>query len=165
MYLLRENGAYRKVNVAIGFEKVLLADFNEVPGLMRKFIQYVNSASFMNSHPIKQACLIHYNFVQIHPFKDGNGRISRLLMNYVLLRGKYPITIIENADKQTYFRSIAEHKGKSHSTKPVQSPFCNFLMNQIILTFKDNLDSYISIKKRHTGTRYKFANTPILGDA
>ncbi|KHJ39077.1 adenosine monophosphate-protein transferase SoFic [Pedobacter glucosidilyticus] len=59
-----------------------------------------------NLHPVKLAAMLHYKFVRIHPFDDGNGRVSRLLMNYVLLKHNYPPIIIKSADKQNYLRAL-----------------------------------------------------------
>lgn len=57
-------------------------------------------------HPVELAALFHYKFVCIHPFDDGNGRISRLLMNYVLLRNYLPPVIIKAADKRNYLQAL-----------------------------------------------------------
>lgn len=57
-------------------------------------------------HPVVLAALLHYRFVLIHPFDDGNGRISRLLMNYVLLRNDLPPVIIKSSDKKNYLFAL-----------------------------------------------------------
>lgn len=57
-------------------------------------------------HPVELAALFHYKFVCIHPFDDGNGRISRLLMNYVLLRNDLPPVIIKSVDKRNYLQAL-----------------------------------------------------------
>ena len=57
-------------------------------------------------HPVVKAAFLHYKFVRIHPFDDGNGRVSRLLMNYHMLRNGYPPIIIKTDDKQEYFASL-----------------------------------------------------------
>lgn len=60
---------------------------NEVYGMMDNFINYFNG--YDNTNPIVKACLIHYYFVYIHPFFDGNGRTSRALMHMYLIRNGY----------------------------------------------------------------------------
>src|SRR5205823_1964159 len=57
-------------------------------------------------HPVVLAAMLHYKFVRIHPFDDGNGRISRLLMNYVLLQHNLPPVIIKSADKKNYLFAL-----------------------------------------------------------
>jgi Fic family protein len=57
-------------------------------------------------HPLELAALLHYKFVCIHPFDDDNGRISRLLMNYVLLKNSLPPVIIKTADKKAYLNAL-----------------------------------------------------------
>lgn len=57
-------------------------------------------------HPVVTAALLHYRFVRVHPFDDGNGRISRLLLNYHLLRNELPPIVIKSADKQNYLFAL-----------------------------------------------------------
>jgi Fic family protein len=57
-------------------------------------------------HPVELAARFHYDFVCIHPFDDGNGRIARLLMNYVLLRNDLPPVIIKSEDKRNYLNAL-----------------------------------------------------------
>ena len=59
-----------------------------------------------NPHPIVLATKLHHDFVLIHPFDDGNGRVARLLVNYVLLRSGYPPVIIRSDDKPAYLTAL-----------------------------------------------------------
>jgi hypothetical protein len=52
------------------------------------------------------SAMLHYNFVRINPFDDGNGRVSRLLMNYVLLKNKLPLVVVKSADKKNYLNAL-----------------------------------------------------------
>jgi Fic family protein len=73
----------------------------ETPILMHELIDWYRKEE-TKMHPIKLAAMLHYKFVRIHPFDDGNGRIARLLMNYVLLKSDIPPVIIKSSDKQNY---------------------------------------------------------------
>ncbi|MCP4457983.1 MAG: Fic family protein [Cytophagales bacterium] len=57
-------------------------------------------------HPVHLAAEFHYKFVCIHPFDDGNGRVARLIMNYILLRNNYPPVIIKSDDKESYLTAL-----------------------------------------------------------
>ena len=57
-------------------------------------------------HPVKLAALFHFKYVYIHPFIDGNGRSARLLMNLILLRNGYPLTVIRNTDRVDYMSAL-----------------------------------------------------------
>lgn len=79
----------------------------ETPILMGELIQwYRNEEGKAELHPVALAASLHYKFVRIHPFDDGNGRISRLLMNYVLLKHNLPPIIIKSSDKKKYLFAL-----------------------------------------------------------
>lgn len=56
--------------------------------------------------PVLLASLLHYRFVRIHPFDDGNGRTARLLMNYVLVKNNLPLVVIKSAEKKDYLAAL-----------------------------------------------------------
>ena len=79
----------------------------DTPIKMNELIQWYNTEIEKNEmHPVALAALLHYKFVLIHPFDDGNGRISRLLMNYVLLKNNLPPIIIKTAEKKKYLNAL-----------------------------------------------------------
>src|SRR5262249_25409278 len=57
-------------------------------------------------HPVLRATQAHYRLTSIHPFRDGNGRTARLLMNLFLLRAGYPIAVIDCAKRSAYIDSL-----------------------------------------------------------
>jgi Fic family protein len=57
-------------------------------------------------HPVYLAALVHLKLVTIHPFGDGNGRLSRLFMNYVLNRHGYPMIIVDYTDRNSYYNAL-----------------------------------------------------------
>lgn len=73
---------------------------------MQELLDWYNEVG--ESDPIEVAALLHYRFVCIHPFDDGNGRVSRLLMNYHLMRCGLPPVIIKSKDKTSYLRALNE---------------------------------------------------------
>jgi Fic family protein len=57
-------------------------------------------------HPLELAAWCHWKFVRIHPFQDGNGRIARIIMNYVLHNNGYPMIDIKTKERQRYFDAL-----------------------------------------------------------
>lgn len=79
----------------------------DTPIKMNELIQWYNAEIEKDElHPIALAALLHYKFVLIHPFDDGNGRISRLLMNYVLIKNGLPPIIIKTTEKNKYLNAL-----------------------------------------------------------
>ena len=64
-------------------------------------------------HPFVLACLIHAQFVEIHPFEDGNGRTGRALMNWILMEAKYPKIFVPVKLRQKYYEAIDVHNEKN----------------------------------------------------
>ena len=74
--------------------------------LMRKFLDWLNDPENMLLHPVRFAALAHYKLVYIHPFTDGNGRTSRLLMNWILMQNGFPPVIIRKQDRLSYYQHL-----------------------------------------------------------
>jgi fido (protein-threonine AMPylation protein) len=73
-------------------------------------------------HPIELASWVHWFFVKIHPFQDGNGRISRLLMNFILYKNKFALIDIKTKEKQVYFNAL-ERCNYLNNAKPLVQRF------------------------------------------
>lgn len=63
----------------------------DVSGLIDEFVEFVHSRAFMANHPVVRALLAHFFLVTIHPFGDGNGRVSRLVEAGILYQGDYNV--------------------------------------------------------------------------
>ena len=63
----------------------------DVSGLVDRFVDFVNAGPFLAQHPVVRALLAHFFLVTIHPFGDGNGRVSRLVEAGILFQGGYNV--------------------------------------------------------------------------
>jgi Fic family protein len=98
-------GRYRNENVLISGARHIPAKFHEIGDLMQRLIaEYRNE--WKAFHPVVKATLLHGEFVKIHPFIDGNGRTSRLLMNFELMKNGYSPIIIKNDERARYYDVI-----------------------------------------------------------
>lgn len=77
-----------------------------VEPLLEEFVDWMNSEEMQDLHPVEFAALAHYKLVYIHPFMDGNGRTSRLLMNLVLMRAGFPPVIVKVSDRHEYYEAL-----------------------------------------------------------
>jgi Fic family protein len=72
----------------------------------RYMAQFIDQINGMDEGPITRAVLTHWGFVHVHPLMDGNGRLARLLMNYMLAGSGLPWTTIRAEERPTYFRAL-----------------------------------------------------------
>lgn len=79
----------------------------ETPALMNDLIAWYNEAEQNKQYtPMQLAILFHYRYIRIHPFEDGNGRIARLMVNYILARHGLPMMVVYSKKKQEYLESL-----------------------------------------------------------
>lgn len=81
----------------------------ETPALMTDLVNWFNEAeSAGKMTPVELATLFHYRYIRIHPFEDGNGRIARLMVNYILSRHGWPMIVVRNKRKNEYIDALHE---------------------------------------------------------
>ena len=98
-------GKYRTTNVIISGAEHKPPQSFEVQSKMEEFIKNYNE-NITKLHPIELASFVHIEFVKIHPFLDGNGRTSRLLMNLELIKAGFPPVVIELEDRLEYYKAL-----------------------------------------------------------
>ncbi len=92
------------------------APAKDVPGLLEEIVSWYekNQTKF---RPLVLAAIVHNQFEHIHPFADGNGRVGRLLLNFVLLKNSYPPINITLEDRAEYY-SVLEAYSKDQDIRP-----------------------------------------------
>lgn len=79
----------------------------ETPSLMADLVDWYNSAEKEGKlSPVELAALFHYRYIRIHPFEDGNGRIARLMVNFILARHDYPMIVVRSRKKSEYLEAL-----------------------------------------------------------
>lgn len=117
------------------------ASETETPAMMQDLVEWYNKVSKEGLlTPVELAALLHYRFIRIHPFEDGNGRVARLLVNFVLFRHGYPMLIVQTKDKNNYLRTL-NRCDVAVGLEPVQGanasldkirPFVDYLEKELI---------------------------------
>ena len=79
----------------------------ETPSLMTDLVDWYNASEQEGKlSPVELAALFHYRYIRIHPFEDGNGRIARLMVNYILARHGWPMIVVRNRIKNDYLEAL-----------------------------------------------------------
>ncbi|CAD1471000.1 unnamed protein product [Heterotrigona itama] len=99
-----QGGQFRRTQVYVGGH--VPPGPGDIHYLMEEFALWLNSERAIRMHPVRYAALAHYKLVHIHPFSDGNGRTSRLLMNMILMQAGYPPVIIHKQHRHTYYENL-----------------------------------------------------------
>jgi Fic family protein len=108
----------------------------KLPRLMRQCEDLVNG---VEGHPAVRGILAHLEFVTVHPYADGNGRLARLLMNVALLGEGVPWVTIRNDDRPQYFTAL--HAAQVHGDP---MPFTRFVLGYVRRSLE-------AMQERHAG--------------
>ena len=160
-------GVYRKENVLISGAEHTPPDYIHVPDKMKNLIKcYQNQ--WKSLHPAKRGALLHIDFVEIHPFVDGNGRTSRLLQNFELMKAGFPPIVIKKEKRLEYYNALdkAHTKGQIEDFIKLSAECLSESMDLYLETIKKennikNSNSRQSIKKSKT-SKEKTVTSPHL---
>ncbi len=118
-------GRYRSLQVYIrGVERVP-APPEQVPSDMRALLSWYTK-NRNKHHPVVVAIYFHVGFELIHPFVDGNGRVGRLLMNFILHKNRHPMVNIPNLQRNRYYDVLNEAQVNGN-----HRPFIEFIVELI----------------------------------
>ncbi|MCX6749134.1 MAG: Fic family protein [Candidatus Pacearchaeota archaeon] len=128
-------GKFRNVNVVVknSAGQILHAGVprEELDDYLDDFIKWHNENK-NKFKPLVLAAILHNQFEHIHPFQDGNGRVGRLLLNFILLKNNYPPINIMLEDRVEYYRTLQEYSRNDNLKFTLK-----FLIKQYKKTLKD----------------------------
>lgn len=130
------NGEFRKGNVTVSGS--YFPNFDKVERLVNELVQWINEAKPGTlKEKLELSFDAHFNLVSIHPFYDGNGRTSRLLMNGMQHKWGLPMGVVYLEDKQAYYEAII--KSRELQSK---EPFREFMFSQYAKLLSQTLEAY-----------------------
>lgn len=144
-------GMFRKGNVSAGGS--YFVGYDKVPDYTERLCERLrDQLATANNFPAKLrlSFVAHFDLVSIHPFYDGNGRTSRLLMNFVQEYFGLPLAIVYQQDKNDYFEALIASR-KQENTKPFEDFMANQyqkFLSQEIRQYKKDISRTLLPKKR-----------------
>lgn len=124
-------GRYRQASVRIAGSNFKLPTPEKVPQLIKNLIYWYKKNKNTHSQ-FELAIIISMKFVTIHPFIDGNGRVSRLIMNFLLSKKKYPWINIYNKQRQKYLEAVRKANDENY----------DLIFPLLIKTLEENLKDF-----------------------
>ncbi|MCF0040540.1 Fic family protein [Dyadobacter fanqingshengii] len=131
-------GDFRLLNVSAGIGGKSYLNYSKVPAAMEALCAEFgkNLGADLSLTDINDlAFLLHYQFVTIHPFADGNGRTGRLLMNFVQASYNKPLTMISSKNKVGYIESLVQTRKQENI-----EIFLNFMREQHLAYLKQEIE-------------------------
>ncbi len=142
--ILMENimpgGIYRNVDVYISGAEHTPPSPSDMYAQIKVFYMDLSEKTFEN--PIECAAWTHAEFVRIHPFVDGNGRTSRLIMNYQLMANALLPISIKKESRLEYFNALEAYAVTGDSS---------LFQKMIAILEEEQLDKYLNMYKGKTG--------------
>jgi|AntAceMinimDraft_18_1070375.scaffolds.fasta_scaffold43625_2 Fic family protein len=119
-------GKIRNHGVRISMSKFMPPLHIELDTLLHEFFKWYSNNK-RKIHPVELAALVHLKFVTIHPFSDGNGRLSRLMMNFILKKHKFPMFDIPYEKRDSYYTALERSQVKKEDHIFIQWFFKRYL--------------------------------------
>ena len=92
--------------VAVGGRRVLYTLPQDVTAEMDKLLTWYRDETSRGTHPVIITSVFHHRFTRIHPFDDGNGRLGRLLLNFILMEQNYVPLILPVSEREAYIAAL-----------------------------------------------------------
>ncbi len=127
-------GVYRKEQVFISGAKHRPLAHYLIQEKMEQMMNWYHTEG-VDFHPVERGAMLHAIFVGIHPFIDGNGRTSRLLLNLEMMKDGFPPVIIKVENRLAYYEAL----DKAHTTEDYRD-FIALVEREV----EDSLDLYLS---------------------
>lgn len=145
-------GVFRKGNVSAG--NTYFPNYDKVERLTSELAKLIKKRMEQPMSVEQQLNLsfdAHYHLVAIHPFYDGNGRTSRLIMNFIQAKYELPLAIVHSENKAAYIEAIVK-------TKETEEPehFRNFMLNEYISLLQNEIAKYQEMYKSSKGKGFSF---------
>ena len=145
-------GEFRKGNVTAG--QTYFPNFDKVQKLMDELVLTINEKMKLPltiEEKLNLSFDAHFNMVSIHPFYDGNGRASRLLMNYIQQYYNLPLAIVHSESKVDYIQSLINTREKEDI-----NIFRKFMKNEYSSQLQTEIDKFENVIKPKKGRGFSF---------
>lgn len=143
-------GELRKSNVTVGNSYPV--SYDKVERLLNNLSARINETLSNSGNTMDMLNLsfdAHFDLVTVHPFYDGNGRTSRLIMNYLQNRNNLPLGLVFTEDKSEYFEALIEARKKEDV-----SIFRNFMHGQYQKFLTAEIDKFNDLQKPLKGKSF-----------
>jgi Fic family protein len=145
-------GAFRKGNVTAGIS--YFPNFDKVERLTSDLVKKLNESMRSPLSITEQLNLsfdAHFNLVSIHPYYDGNGRTSRLLMNYIQAHYNHPLAIVRSENKAAYIQALIDTRQQENI-----KVFRNFMAGEYAFLLNQEIEMFEEMKKPSKGKGFTF---------
>jgi len=140
-------GSFRRTDgIGITGCDLMLSPSSEIPNELRKIIEYYYRRLEEGYHPFEEAVMFHYFFETIHPFADGNGRVGREILNFMLKKSQYPKLLFLGRERDLYITALLF--GNREEYAPMVDVFARIIIKQRLEILLEKIKEMMVEKKK-----------------